>query len=80
MNLKNNGIILEISEELKNENIVSEIKYLPVQKSLKITFSNDYDNIILDIPGDVKNWYKWTDKIEEKIKKEMPKLNNNHAY
>ena len=74
---KNKGILLEISEELKKENIVSEIKYLPAQKSLKIEFSKDYDNIILDIPGDIKNWYAWTDKIEKKIKKEMPKLNGN---
>jgi hypothetical protein len=74
---ENKGILLEISEELKNENIVSEIKYLVAQKNLKITFSKDFENIILDIPGNAKNWYTWTTKIEERIKKEMPKLNGN---
>jgi hypothetical protein len=73
----NKEILLDISEELKKENVVSEIKYFPAQKSLKIIFSTDYDNFILDIPGDVKNWYSWMDKIELKIKKEMPKLNGN---
>jgi len=75
---KSNGIILNLSEELKSANIVSEIKYLPKQSQLKITFSNVYDNEKLFIPTDFKNWYKWAEKLESKIKMRMPKLNNRH--
>ena len=75
----NQGILLEISEDLKNENIVSEIKYIPTQKSLKISFSEVYDNETLYIRGDVRNWYAWTAKIETTLKKRMTKLNDNHC-
>lgn len=68
-------VLLYLSENLQKENIVSEIKYMLAQKSLKIIFSKDYNNIVLDIPGNVKNWYAWTAKIEEKIKKDIPNLN-----
>jgi hypothetical protein len=65
---KNNAIILEISEELKQENIVSEIKYLPLQKDLKITFSEEYDNETLYIPLEIKNWHESIEKLKDEIR------------
>src|SRR3954452_1616256 len=77
-NSSNNGVLLELSKELVDANIVSEIRYITEQKILKITFSNIYNNETLSIQGDVKNWYKWTSMIESSIKKRMPQLNDNH--
>ncbi len=68
-NLTNIEIALELSKDLEKENIVSEIKYIPALKTLKIVFSKDYDNVELEVKGDVKNWHTYTSKIEEKIKK-----------
>ena len=73
----NQEILLELDKELVQANIVDELKYIPAQKVLKIIFSNHYDNVALDIKGDPKNWYVYTSKIEEKIKKYCPNLNSN---
>src|SRR6476659_5595030 len=76
-NSTNKEVVLQLSKELVEAHIVSEIKYIPEQKLLKLTFSDIYNNETLAIQGDVKNWYVWTDRIESSIKKRMPKLNNN---
>jgi len=77
-NSSNKEIILELSKELVDANIVSDIRYILEQKILKITFSNSYNNETLSIQGDVKKWFTWTSRIESSIKKRMPKLNNTH--
>jgi hypothetical protein len=75
---KKNGILLEISEDLQNENIVSEIKYLPLQEDLKITFSEVYRNHVLHIPGDIKGTSKWIKKLEARVKRRIPVVDGNH--
>jgi len=77
---KSNEVILKLSKEIKSANIVSEIKCLPKQGQLKITFSNIYNNEKLFIPTDFKNWSKWIEKLESKIKIRMPQLNNSHRF
>src|SRR6476659_744797 len=77
-NSSNKEIILELSKELVDANIVSDIRYILEQKILKITFSNSYNNETLSIQGDVKKWFTWTSRIESSIKKRMLKLNNTH--
>src|SRR5215218_2910684 len=78
VNSSKKEVVLELSKELVDANIVSEIRYMLEPKILKITFSNFYNNETLAIQGDVKDWYKWTTMIESSIKKKMPQLNNNH--
>ena len=36
--------LLKLSEDLQKENVLSEIKYTPLNKRLKITFSKKYND------------------------------------
>jgi len=50
----NKEILLQLSKELVDAHIVSEIKYIPEQKLLKLTFSDIYNNETLAIQGMLK--------------------------
>jgi hypothetical protein len=71
-------VSLKLSKDLVKEDIVSEIKYLPLQQDLKITFTEVYDKEVLYVLGDVTDRSKWIEKLESMVKRRIPKLIDNH--
>ena len=53
-NSTNKEVVLQLSKELVDAHIVSEIKYIPEQKLLKLTVSDIYNNETLAIQGMLK--------------------------
>jgi len=75
----NNSTLLEISQELQKEKVVSEIKYTPAVDCLKITFSKKcyYETLYQKI--DIKNWYIWKEELKETIRNKKI-LQNGYQY
>ena len=61
------SILLKLSEDLQKENVLSEIKYTPLNKSLKIAFSKQYNDKVIFAFLDVNKWQNSLEKIEKKI-------------
>jgi hypothetical protein len=74
---KNRTIQLEISRELQKEKIVSEIKYTAALECLKIKFTKYYDNQIVHLPVDIKNWYAWAGNLKAMIRRRVESLDDN---
>ena len=59
-------ISLNLSEDLRKENVLSEIKYMPSAKTLKVTFSKQYNDKVVFAPLEVKKWQNSAEKDRAK--------------